>query len=120
MNLWLWQRKQPTMLLLSSIPAFPRRILERTLRSPAILSKPAGSLARVVGKDNIGTRATYRRKDLHNDLPLVDPAVRGSRLRHRIFTTNIVGGQGQLERLTCIPNDVEISESWLDHDDIRP
>ncbi len=49
---------------------------------------------------------------------MIDPAIGGGGLNHRIFAGNVIGHQGQIEALLDVPQDVEVGQRRLDHQEV--
>src|SRR5580704_5502815 len=101
----------------------PRAVEELgpTVRQPQTLAlaEPAGDVFGVIGKDCGRAGALDAGHDLKHDALFVNPAVAGGRFHHRIFSTDVIGGDRHVEPLADTDDDVQIRQGGLDHDDVR-
>ena len=78
-----------------------------------------GGFLGVVGEDDVGAGAFHAEERLHHDALFVEPAFGGGSLDHGVFARNVVDGDRHVEALLGSPDDVEVGQAGLDHDDVR-
>src|ERR1051326_6094914 len=91
----------------------------RSMTAPTVLSKHLGQLHCVIRDQNICARTLDVSHGFGNDSLSLNPTCACRGLDHRVFATNLIGGQGEVKLLTSTRNDIEIRESGLYHYDIR-
>jgi len=69
----------------------------------------------MVAQDAVSASPLARQQALEYASLLVQPAVLGGRLEHRIFATDLIDVGGHLEFVLDAPNDVEVGHAGLDH-----
>ena len=62
-----------------------------------LAAKELCSFAGEVGEDEVGSRTLDREEALHHDALSVDPSIEASSLDHRIFATDLIGSQREVE-----------------------
>ena len=73
----------------------------------------------MVRDDDVRTGALHARQRLEHDALLVDPAVCCGGLDHRVLAADIVDSDWMMDVVADLAHDVEVSERWFDHDDVR-
>ena len=66
-----------------------------------------------------GSGAFERGHRFHDGGPLVQPALRGGRLHHRVLATYVVDGGRHPEALLHPPDDIQVGQPGLDQNNVR-
>src|SRR3954471_4060386 len=79
----------------SSAPSPPPRGEGKRLAS--LLAQELRGFFGVVREDHVGAGAADRQQRRHHDAVVVDPALLGGGLEHRVLARDVVGGHGHVE-----------------------
>jgi hypothetical protein len=74
----------------------------------------------VVGDDDVGTRTADAGEGFEDGRALVEQPGGGGGLDHRVLPTHVVRGHGHVGALLDAPDDVEVGQRGLDHQDVGP
>ena len=97
-----------------------KALVDLTGRSLHLHLRSRGGLARVVGDDHVGTRATDAGQRFEHHPLLVEPAVLRRRFQHRILAADLVSSCGLPEPFFHFREHIEVGERRLDQHDVGP
>ena len=72
----------------------------------------------MIGDDDIGTGPFHGQERFQDDTLFVDPAVPGGGFYHGVFAADVVDGNGAVDAVPGLTDDIEVGHGRLDHDDV--